>query len=185
MHTYSILLYGIIIFAVLAIAYITYNILIKKPATSFPIIGDAAPNFTLINSEGERISLSSFAGKNVVLYFYPKSDTPGCTKEACSIRDSFVDFRDNDIVVLGVSYDTPEAQKAFKEKYHLPFILLSDSNKEVAKMYGAYTGPLNELFPNRMTFIIDKQQKISKILYKVDIATHTQDVLTAIKEHSN
>lgn len=177
----NILAYCATILAIFFICLVLYFLYFKKNSKTLPIAGDLAPNFKLYNSEKQLISLSDFVGKDIVLYFYPQADTPGCTKEACSIRDSFADFVDNNIVVLGISYDTPEAQRAFKEKYHLPFILLSDTKKEVAKLYGAYTGKLNELFPNRMTFIIDKQQKIKKILYKVDIATHTQDVLKAVK----
>lgn len=134
----------------------------------------------MLDSEEKPITLSKLGGKFVILYFYPKADTPGCTYQACSIRDNFDVFQKDNVVVLGVSYDSPAQQKAFKEKYHLPFTLLSDSDKEVAKKYGAYAGPLNELYPRRMTFIIDPQQKIKKILPTVNIYTHTQSVLDAL-----
>lgn len=155
-----------------------YQMLTKNNSQKLHV-GDEAPNFALKDSMGVTRTLSEFKGKTLVLYFYPKADTPGCTIQACSLRDSYDDFIKNNIVVLGISYDTPENQQIFKEKYNLPFILLSDIQKKVSKKYGAYLGSLNELFPNRITFIIDPQGKIKQILYKVDIQTHTADVLKA------
>lgn len=153
----------------------------KKDITPLRV-GDTAPNFALKDSAGITRTLSEFHGRPIILYFYPKADTPGCTTQACSLRDSYDDFVKNNITVIGISYDTPENQKIFKEKYNLPFILLSDSQKTVAKKYGAYQGPLNDLFPNRITFIIDPSGRIKKILHKVDVQSHTAQVLKAAQE---
>ncbi len=136
-----------------------------------------APDFALQDSDGRVRSLSEFKGKKVVLYFFPKSDTPGCTKEACSFRDSNSLYNDNDIIVLGVSYDTPETLKAFKEKYKLPFILLSDHEKKVAREYGAYKSVLNMLYPERITALIDQHGTLTKLLNDINVTTHAQDIL--------
>ena len=101
-------------------------------------IGDKAPDFTLPNEKGEDVSLSDYVGRRVIVYFYPKDDTPGCTKEACSIRDSFPAITDRDAVVFGISADSVESHRKFKEKYDLPFTLLSDEKREVIRAYGAW-----------------------------------------------
>jgi len=100
--------------------------------------GDKAPDFTLTSDDGRQISLSDFRGQRVVLYFYPKADTPGCTKQACAVRDVYTQIEAEDTVVIGVSPDDPEDLKAFREKHDLPFILLSDPDHEVAEAYGAW-----------------------------------------------
>jgi peroxiredoxin Q/BCP len=100
--------------------------------------GTAAPDFTLTADDGATVSLSDFLGKKVVLYFYPKADTPGCTKQACAIRDIYPDVEGEDMVVIGISPDLPDALVKFREKYSLPFILLSDPDHEVAQAYGAW-----------------------------------------------
>src|SRR3981189_1765287 len=120
-------------------------------------VGDPAPNFTAAASDGSQIELKSVTGKApIVLYFYPKDDTPGCTKEACSLRDDFAAFRKLKATVYGISYDGVDAHKKFVEKYPLPFLLLSDADKKIAKLYGAD----GMLFAKRMTFVIDKTGKI-------------------------
>ncbi len=139
-----------------------------------------APEFSLQDSEGLVRTLSDFKGKKVVLYFFPKSDTPGCTKEACSFRDSNSLYGDNNIAVIGISYDSPQTLKAFKEKYKLPFILLSDSEKKVAHEYGAYKSILNILYPERMTFLINEQGILTHLLDNVNVTTHAQDILNLL-----
>lgn len=140
-------------------------------------IGDLAPQFTLENSEKHIVSLSDFKGKNVVLYFFPRSDTPGCTKESCSFRDMHAVYAERNIVVLGASYDSPEVLHNFKVKYNLPFILLSDNEKKVAKEYGAYKSVLNMLYPERMTFLIDKNGVLINILQDINISTQAEDII--------
>lgn len=132
-------------------------------------IGDKAPEFTLLDQNGNDHSLSDYLGKSVLLYFYPKDDTPGCTKEACTIRDTHSEFGEKSIVVLGVSSDSVESHKKFEEKYGLPFTLLSDPNKQVRELYGV-TG--------RDSFLIDVEGNIKKIYRKVKPAEHARDVLS-------
>lgn len=140
-------------------------------------VNEKAPNFQLYNSEGNLVKLSDFAGKRLVLYFYPKDDTPGCTKEGCNFRDRYQDYKKNNIEIIGISYDDPESHKKFKEKYNLPFILLSDTKKEVAKSYGAYDSIINELFPKRITFLIDERANVIEILNNVDVNIHADEIL--------
>jgi len=119
-------------------------------------VGDTAPDFTLTSQKGENVTLSQLRGKkNVVLYFYPKDETPGCTREACTFRDAYELFTDLGAEVIGVSADTVESHKAFTEHHGLPFTLLSDVDNAVRKLYGA-TSTLG-LIPGRVTFIIDKE----------------------------
>jgi thioredoxin-dependent peroxiredoxin len=146
-------------------------------------VENKAPEFKLLDEENQKRSLSEFKGKKIVLYFYPKDNTPGCTAQACGIRDKFKEFQENKIVVLGVSYDTPASHKLFKERQNLPFILLSDAKKEVAKKYGAYSSIINSLYPERKTFLINEEGKIIKILENVDIKTHVDDILTSFKSY--
>ena len=142
--------------------------------------GDKAPDFKLPDENERKRSLSEFKGSKVVLYFYPKDNTPGCTIQACAIRDTYRLFRENDVVIIGINYDSPALHKAFKARYQLPFILLSDEEKKIAKKYGAYISILNNLYPERKTFLIDEKGHIMKIVENVDIATHTNDLLVAL-----
>ena len=137
-------------------------------------VGNLAPDFTLQDSDGNSYSLSSYKEKNpVIIYFYPKAGTPGCTKQACGIRDSFSRFNENDIVVLGISVDSKESIKEFIKDNNLNFPLLSDENKEVSKAYGV----LNNIgVDSRITFIVGKQGNIANILRDVDVETHANDV---------
>ena len=136
-------------------------------------VGDPAPNFTAPASDGSQVELKSQMGKApIVLYFYPKDDTPGCTKEACGIRDHFAAFRKLNAIVYGVSYDSVDSHKKFIAKYNLPFVLLSDPNHAVAKLYGAESF----LFAKRMTFVIDKSGKIAWINPKVDPSKHSDEL---------
>ncbi len=139
--------------------------------------GTPAPEFSLQDHTGTMRTLSEFKGSYVVLYFYPKDDTPGCTKEACMIRDVYNDFETNGVIVLGVSKDSPESHVKFKEKYQLPFILLSDMDKSVIDTYGAD----GILFNKRITYVIDPNGIIAKIYPNVDPAGHAMELLNDIK----
>lgn len=135
--------------------------------------GTTAPAFTAKDDAGSTVSLSDFKGKTVVLYFYPKDDTPGCTKEAQSFRDSFEEYQGKDIVVLGVSMDDEASHKMFKEKYGLPFSLLADPDGTITKAYGVEGGG----YSKRVTFIINGEGVIDKVLESVKTDTHAKDVL--------
>jgi thioredoxin-dependent peroxiredoxin len=125
-------------------------------------VGDRAPDFTLPNQSGEPVRLSDFLGKtDIVLYFYPKDDTPGCTTEACSFRDSYEVFKDAGAEVIGVSSDSAESHQRFAAKHRLPFILLSDADGALRKRYGVPT--TFGLLPGRVTYIIDKQGVVRNI----------------------
>lgn len=130
-------------------------------------VGDPAPDFRAMDDQGKMVSLKDFSGKAVVLYFYPKDDTPGCTREAQSFRDHFTEFQNLDTVVLGVSGDSLESHQAFKRKHQLPFALLVDKDHKIAK---AYDVPIT-LFPSRDVIMIDAQGKIMKILRNVNPQT--------------
>jgi len=135
--------------------------------------GQLAPDFTLFDQDGTPHTLSLYKGKKVVIYFYPKDDTPGCTKQACSIRDSYDDFTNQDIEVFGISYDNSETHQQFIQKYKLPFNLLSDSDKSVSQLYGTK----GAFFPVRKTFLIDESGKILKIYDQVSVLDHGNDIL--------
>jgi peroxiredoxin Q/BCP len=146
--------------------------------------GSKAPDFTLATDTGEKLKLSSLHGKNVVLYFYPKADTPGCTKEACSFRDDFPRIEAAGTVVLGVSPDQPPALAKFKTKYSLPFTLLADSEHHVAEKYGVWVEKTNYgktyMGIQRSTFVIDKAGTIAKIFPKVQVDGHSAEVLEVL-----
>ena len=146
--------------------------------------GQKAPSFKLKDQTGEVVSLESYKGKNVVLYFYPKDDTSGCTKESCNFRDELPKFSKLDAVILGVSPDSVESHKKFAEKYKLTFSLLSDEKKEVAGAYGASGGLIGSLIAKRYTYLIDEDGKIVHIFKKVDVKNHAEEVLQAFSEHS-
>ncbi|MEM3972262.1 MAG: peroxiredoxin [Saccharolobus sp.] len=142
-------------------------------------VGDKAPIFDAVADNGERISLADFIGKhNIVLYFYPKDDTPGCTREACSFRDNWNILKDYDVVVIGVSSDDINSHKKFKEKYNLPFILVSDPDKKIRELYGAK----GFILPSRITFVIDKNGIIRHIYNsQFNPANHVNEALKALK----
>ena len=137
-------------------------------------VGAAAPDFSAASTGGGTVKLSDFKGKWVVLYFYPKAFTPGCTKETCSLRDGHAELAGLDAVVLGVSLDGLEKQKEFKAKYEAPFELIADSDKKVSEAYGVLA-PMR-LFAERRTFIISPEGKIAHIFEKVDVANHAAEV---------
>ena len=146
--------------------------------------GEPAPDFSLTSDAGERVSLSDFRGRPVVLYFYPKDDTPGCTTQACGIRDRYTEFERADAVVLGVSPDDPAEHVKFKEKYGLPFTLLADPEHEVAERYGVwgekrYMGRTYEGV-SRTTFLIAPDATVAKVMPDVKPATHANDLLAAL-----
>jgi thioredoxin-dependent peroxiredoxin len=139
-------------------------------------VGTQAPAFTVKNTEGNTVSLSDFAGKTVVLYFYPKDDTPGCTKEAQSFRDNYAEYQGKDMVVLGVSRDDEASHKKFTEKYGLPFQLLADVDGAITKAYDVDGGG----YSKRVTYVIDDKGIISQVFDTVKTDTHAQDILSAI-----
>ncbi|NQV15243.1 peroxiredoxin [bacterium] len=143
------------------------------------MVGSLAPDFTLNDELGQSHRLSDYRGQDVVVYFYPKDDTPGCTIEACSIRDRYSLFAERNIVVFGVSYDGARSHQKFKEKHELPFILLSDKDKSVAAEYKS-----KGLFmPKRKTFLIDKQGVIIKVFESVNVREHADDILKDFEDH--
>jgi len=146
--------------------------------------GEPAPDFTATTDAGERVSLSDFRGKPVVLYFYPKDDTPGCTTQACGIRDAYADFERAGAVVLGVSPDSEARHVKFKEKYGLPFTLLADPEHEVAELYGMWGEKkyMGKTYwgVSRSTFVVAPDGTVAKVFHKVKPDTHAADVLAAL-----
>ena len=159
---------------------------INKSKTEKPQIGDKAPDFETFDQDGKKIKLSQFKGKTIVLYFYPKDNTPGCTKEACSLRDRHSTFKKKGIIVLGVSKDSQKAHQGFIEKYDLPFTLLSDTDKTVQEAYGVWQEKnmygKKVMGTVRTTFIIGPDQKIAYVFNKVDCENHSEEVLTQLEE---
>jgi peroxiredoxin Q/BCP len=145
-------------------------------------IGDDAPTFMLPDSQGNQVSLNDYKGKWAVLYFYPKDDTPGCTKEACQFRDDFKTLETLGAKVIGVSIDDSFSHKKFAEKYNLPFPLLSDASGEVADRYGALNNFLVIKLAKRYTFLINPQGKIAKIYLSVDTSKHSQEIIEDLKK---
>jgi peroxiredoxin Q/BCP len=144
-------------------------------------VGDKAPEFTAKASDGSTVKLADYAGKsNVILYFYPKDDTPGCTKQACGIRDTIAELKQLDAVVLGVSFDSVESHKKFIEKHKLPFLLLADTDKKIATAYGIANA--QSAMAPRSTFIINKAGKIAYINLAVIPQSHTADIRTVLAD---
>ncbi len=141
--------------------------------------GDQAPEFELPDQEGVIHRLSDYHGQKVLVYFYPKDGTPGCTKEACGLRDAYSEYQAADIVILGISYDKAESHQKFRDEHDLPFTLLSDMTKEVAAAYGT-----KGRYPlaSRRSFLIDEEGRIVHIIRDVDVTTHSQDVLRLFRE---
>lgn len=149
-------------------------------------VGKKAPDFALQNQDGETVRLSDYAGKRVVLYFYPKDMTPGCTNQACDFRDNYEQFKDLNTVILGVSPDPIERHQKFIDKHELPFPLLADTEQEVAKLYDVWK--LKKMFGKefygieRSTFIIDEEGIVRKIWRKVRVKGHIDETIQFIKE---
>lgn len=148
--------------------------------------GQSAPKFTLNDQHGDRVSLASLRGKKVVLYFYPKDDTPGCTKEACAFRDATAEFAKAGAVVIGVSPDTVKSHAKFSQKYELPFTLLADPDHAVCESYGVWKEKSmygrTYMGVERTTVVIDGKGKIRKIFPKVRVNDHDRAVLEAVRE---
>ena len=147
--------------------------------------GTIAPNFTAKDANSATVRLKDQRGHKVVLYFYPKDDTPGCTKEACSFRDAFADFKKRGIEVLGVSVDSEASHKKFTAKYKLPFTLLADPDHSIADAYGVYGEKKfmgrTYMGVKRITFLIDEKGKVKKVFEKVKPDEHARDVLEAFE----
>jgi len=146
--------------------------------------GDVAPAFTVTTSGGGKISLADYKGRNVILYFYPRDDTPGCTKEACAFRDYFADFKKRGAVVFGVSTDSVKSHDKFVEKFKLPFTLLADEDKKIVEAYGVWGEKSfmgrKYLGTNRVTFLIGPDGRIKKIWPLVKPEEHAAEVLVAL-----
>jgi thioredoxin-dependent peroxiredoxin len=144
-------------------------------------VGDAAPDFAVNDEKGNKVKLSDFKGKKVVLYFYPKDDTPGCTAEACNLRDNYKALQKAGYVVLGVSTDDEKSHQKFIDKFELPFPLLADTNKELHEKYGTWVEKSmygkKYMGTARVTFVIDEHGKIEEIIEKVKTADHTAQIL--------
>lgn len=136
-------------------------------------VGSPAPDFTALDDAGQSIQLSQFRGKTVVLYFYPKDDTPGCTKEACSFRDSYSAYQGKDIVVLGVSTDDSGSHEQFKTKFSLPFPLVADPDRSITQAYDVDGGG----YAKRVTYVIDGDGQIIRVYDSVKTETHATDIL--------
>ena len=146
--------------------------------------GKPAPDFALTSDEGEEVTLSSLRGRPIVLYFYPKDDTPGCTLQACDLRDAYTEFRERGAVVLGISPDSEGSHVKFKDKYGIPFTLLADPDHEVAEAYGVWA---EKNFAGkkywgvvRSTFVIDEGGRVGKVIRRVKPDTHAELVLEAL-----
>ena len=151
-------------------------------AAELPKVGEPAPGFDLPDQNGVRHNLGEFAGKWLVLYFYPKDDTPGCTQEACAFRDDMHKLAAMDAQVVGISVDDSESHAGFAKKYHLPFPLLADKSAEVAARYGALTNLWLVKFAKRYTFLIDPQGKIAKVYEKVETSRHSTEIIDDLRQ---
>ena len=148
--------------------------------------GDKAPDFQGVDQNEKTISLSDYKGKKLILYFYPKDDTPGCTAEACNLRDNFSVLKKEGFELLGVSPDNPKKHKKFIDKYSLPFPLIADTEKEILNAYGVW-GPKKFMGReydgvHRTTFVIDEEGKIEKIITKVNTKAHAEQILNGMAE---
>lgn len=150
-------------------------------------VGELAPNFQLKNQDGHTVSLQDYKGKNIVLYFYPKDMTPGCTTQACDFRDQYGEFKNYNTVVIGISPDPIERHQKFINKHDLPFQLLADTEQEVAHLYDVWK--LKKMFGRefygieRSTFIIDEKGIVQKIYRKVRVKNHVEETLNFVKEN--
>jgi len=151
-------------------------------ATKLPKVGEPAPRFALSDQTGQVRQLEDYVGKWVVLYFYPKDDTPGCTKQACSFRDDLKQLEQLGAQIIGVSVDDSDSHAKFASKYHLPFPLLADKDANVAEAYGALNNLLIIKIAKRYTFLIDPDGKIAKVYLNVDTSRHSQEIIDDLKK---
>jgi len=170
------------IFILISFAIALYLFRVNVMAAPILKIGEDAPTFTLPDSQGNQVSLDDYKGKWAVLYFYPKDDTPGCTKEACQFRDDFKTLEALGAKVIGISIDDSFSHQKFAEKYNLPFPLLSDASGEVADRYGALNNFLVIKLAKRYTYLINPQGKIAKIYLSVDTSKHSQEIIEDLKK---
>jgi thioredoxin-dependent peroxiredoxin len=143
-------------------------------------VGTQAPDFTVKDTNGNTIKLSDYQGQTVVLYFYPKDDTPGCTKEACSFRDSYTVYQGEDIAVFGISLDDEASHQQFTQKYNLPFPLLADVDGAITKAYDVEAEKNGFRYAQRVTYVVDPAGKISQVFTTINTETHAQEILTAL-----
>jgi thioredoxin-dependent peroxiredoxin len=148
-------------------------------------VGTQAPEFATTDQDGKMHALSDFQGKKVILYFYPKDNTSGCTKEACAFRDNFAQFRRLNVEILGVSIDSEKSHQAFVQKYDLPFTLLADTDKRLVEAYGAWGEKSmygkKYMGTNRVTYVIDETGKIAAVFPKVKPDTHADEILAVLQ----
>ena len=168
---------------VLVVGFLLMILALKSNAASkLPKVGDVAPTFSLADQAGKIRKLEDYSGKWVVLYFYPKDDTPGCTKEACSFRDDLKQLEKLGAQIIGVSVDDSDSHAKFAGKYHLPFPLLADQDAKVAESYGAVNNLLIIKIAKRYTFLIDPSGKIAQIYLDVDTSRHSQEIIDDLKK---
>ena len=168
-----------IIYTTLIFLVMVFNTNASKELT----VGMDAPDFKLVDQDNIERSLADYKGKWVVLYFYPKDDTPGCTKEACSFRDNIEIINKLNTSILGVSVDSQESHKEFSEKYSLPFPILADINGKVAEKYDSFSSFVGFKYASRHTFIINPSGKIHKIYKKVDPSKHAAEIIEELEKH--
>ena len=149
-------------------------------------VGSKAPEFTTTDQDGKKRSLSDFKGKKVILYFYPKDNTPGCTKEACGFRDNFARFRQLNVEILGVSIDSEKSHKGFAQKHGLPFTLLADADKRLVEAYGVWGEKRlygkKYMGTNRVTYLIDESGRVAAVFPKVKPETHAEELLAVLQQ---
>ncbi len=167
--------------ALLSIPALLLTAVLAAPLTA-QTVGEPAPDFELLDQYGDAYSLNDFGGRWLVLYFYPRADTPGCTTEACNFRDNIYAIRGAGAEVVGISVDSVEDQKAFSDKYKLPFPVLSDTGGETSDAYGVLREMGSAGIANRETFLIDPNGVVVKHYEQVDPETHTQDVVADLQE---
>lgn len=149
-------------------------------------VGEKAPDFEALDEHGKKVSLKQFKGKTIILYFYPKDNTPGCTKEACSLRDRYISFKKKNIIILGVSKDSQKSHQSFIEKHDLSITLISDTDKKVQQAYGVWQEKTmygkKTMGTVRTTYIISPEQKIAYVFDKVDCENHAEEILEKLEE---
>ena len=170
----------VIVMLLVGMGLITYRAVCF--AGNLPVIGQPAPDFNLQDAQGKPHKLADYAGKWLVLYFYPKDDTPGCTKEACHFRDDLFELEKLDAKVVGISVDDTDSHAKFAEKYKLPFPLLADKDGTVASSYGALTNLVVVKIAKRYTFLIDPKGRIAKTYLSVDTSRHSQEIIDDLKQ---